>query len=151
MSVLPSVHWSIRRSVCPSVGHTRVEILQKCCFRPKLLAVQSRTHLMPCIRPYFTALFPSSLLPLQSRGLAICSFKARAKSASLPLRTSSSSRLLLFAYLRVELLGVAELYGELQVFRLEIPGAFDVVGKSVIQRLQLLFLLDARDARWRRA
>ena len=37
--VCPSVGPSVRRSVRRSVGHTRVEIPQKCCFRPKLLAV----------------------------------------------------------------------------------------------------------------
>ena len=53
LSVRPSVGRSVGPSVRPSVGHTRVEILQKYCFRPKLLAVRSRTHLMPCIRPCF--------------------------------------------------------------------------------------------------
>ena len=40
-------------SVRRSVRHTRVETMHKCRFRPKLLAVRSRTHLMPCIRPCF--------------------------------------------------------------------------------------------------
>ena len=44
---------SVGRSVGWSVGRTRVEILKKCRFRPELLAVQARTHLMPCIRPCF--------------------------------------------------------------------------------------------------
>ena len=43
------------KRVCPSVGpsvrHTRVETMQKRRFRPKLLSVRTRTHLMPCIRP----------------------------------------------------------------------------------------------------
>ena len=49
--VCPSVRPSIRRSVCPSVHHTRVETMQKNRFWPKLRAVRARTHLMPCIRP----------------------------------------------------------------------------------------------------
>ena len=58
-SVCPSVRLLLRRSIHPSVrrsvGHTRVETMQKCRFRPKLLSVRARTHLMPCIRPcYFT-------------------------------------------------------------------------------------------------
>ena len=50
---------SIRGYVCPSVGrsdgqsvgHTRVETMQKWRFWSKLLSVRARTHLRPCIRP----------------------------------------------------------------------------------------------------
>ena len=37
---------SVRPSVRPSVGHTRVETTQKCHFCPNLLSVRARTHLM---------------------------------------------------------------------------------------------------------
>ena len=40
-------------SVSRSVGHTRIETMQKCRFWPKLLSVRARTHLMSCIRPCF--------------------------------------------------------------------------------------------------
>ena len=61
-----SIRGCVRPSVGRSVGHTRVEILQKCRFRPKLLAVPTRTHLMLCIRPCYLhqqAFFYSSHLP----------------------------------------------------------------------------------------
>ena len=48
-----SIRGCVRPSVGRSVGRTRVEILQKCHFRPKLLAVRAWTHLMPCIQPCF--------------------------------------------------------------------------------------------------
>ena len=53
ISIEGCVRPSVCRSICPSVGHTRVETMQKCCFRSKLLSVQARTHLLPCIRPCF--------------------------------------------------------------------------------------------------
>ena len=46
-----SIRGYVRPSVRLSVGHTRVETMQKCRFRPKLLSVPARTRLMPCIWP----------------------------------------------------------------------------------------------------
>jgi len=49
--VCPSVGRSVGWSVGWSVRHARVETMQKSHFLLKLLPVQTRTHLMPCIRP----------------------------------------------------------------------------------------------------
>ena len=58
-----SIRGCVRPSVSPSIGHTRVETMEKCRFWPKLLSVPARTHLLPCNRPCFFHVLPISVSP----------------------------------------------------------------------------------------